>query len=333
MINFRCPCGQTMAAQDHDAGQVTKCPRCGNHIHIPGTPIFQPEAVAPKPRTASPGGSDIAAARPRRPDYEGEAYDGRRPKQSSGGGCVVVGIIVVGLLCLLGIVAVPILVFGLLPATQKIREAAARVDSANNLKSIALGMVSYHDVYKKLPNHAIYSKEGRPLLSWRVAILPFLGEEQLWRQFNLEESWDSPHNRPLLEKIPKVYVCALAPPESAKQGSTYYQAFVGDPKENFRPVFVRNPLDIMSLAKISAQDGAGQTILVIESNRGVPWTAPDDIEYGPNTALPRDGPIGQGFQAAFADSSVHYIRPTQMDDRTLRNAITINDGGPPIRFD
>jgi hypothetical protein len=88
----------------------------------------------------------------------------------------------------------------LLPAVQKVREAASRSQSQNNLKQLAISMHNYNDVYGgKLPAHAIYSKDGRtPLLSWRVAILPYMEQDHLYKQFHLDEPWDSEHNKKLI---------------------------------------------------------------------------------------------------------------------------------------
>ncbi|MBM4090163.1 MAG: DUF1559 domain-containing protein, partial [Planctomycetes bacterium] len=98
-----------------------------------------------------------------------------------------------------------ILVALLLPAVQSAREAARRTSSSNNLKQIALAMHNYHDVYKKFPPRASLDANGKPLLSWRVHILPFVEEVALYEQFKLDEPWDSPHNSQLIDKMPRVY--------------------------------------------------------------------------------------------------------------------------------
>jgi hypothetical protein len=105
-------------------------------------------------------------------------------------------------------------------------QQAAAKQVIESLKQIALAMHSYHDVHSHLPPSAIYSEDGtRPLLSWRVAILPYLGEDQLYKQFRHNEPWDSPHNKKLLAQMPAVFrVPALQPKDAT---ATYFQVIVG----------------------------------------------------------------------------------------------------------
>src|SRR5206468_5253686 len=93
-----------------------------------------------------------------------------------------------------------------LPALVPLEEAQARVlqpsrqEHVNNLKQIGLAMHSYHDVYKRLPSGAVQDKDGKALLSWRVHLLPFLEQEALFKEFKLDEPWDSDNNKKLLAK-------------------------------------------------------------------------------------------------------------------------------------
>ena len=103
------------------------------------------------------------------------------------------------LLVVIAIIAV--LIALLLPAVQAAREAARRSQCVNNLKQIGLAMHNYHAQQNKFPGAAITNKQGKPLLSWRVAILPLLDQQGLYEKFKLDEPWDSPHNRALLTSI------------------------------------------------------------------------------------------------------------------------------------
>jgi hypothetical protein len=189
--------------------------------------------------------------------------------------------------------------------------------SAENLKELALAMHRHHDANNGLPTAACYDKDGKPLLSWRVAILPYLGDEEkeLYKQFHLDEPWDSAHNKKLLAKIPPVFAPVRNAPK--EKGFTYYQVFTGkgtafEGKKGLR------------LADFL--DGTANTILIIEAKDAVPWTKPADLPYDAKKPLP---PLGglfrEGFHAALADGSVRRIART-ISARTLRNAITRNDG-------
>lgn len=240
---------------------------------------------------------------------------GRSGERLGGKGVAITGIITgsigsVGTLCL-----APILIGLLLPAVQKTREAAARMQSQNNLQMMALAMHNYHANKGHFPGAAIRDGNGKPLLSWRVALLPYLEEEALYRQFKLDEPWDGPNNIRLLSQMPKVYGLAAAPPPPP--GSTYYQVITG-------PATVFEKPDGLRLADIP--DGQANTFLIVEAGGAVPWTKPDDLVYAPNWALPAFGTFQNGgFNAAFADGSCRLM-PRGTPPATLKACITRNGG-------
>src|SRR5207253_5271036 len=104
-------------------------------------------------------------------------------------------------------------------------EKAARQKSANNLKQLGLAMHNYNNTYNHLPAVAIKDTKGKALLSWRVAILPFVEEEKLYKEFHLDEPWDSAHNKKLLGKMPKLFAPVMG--KTKQPHSTYYQVFTG----------------------------------------------------------------------------------------------------------
>jgi hypothetical protein len=207
----------------------------------------------------------------------------------------------------------------LLPLIEKRREGAGRVQSANNLKQIALAMHNYLDVNRTFPAAATYDSEGRPLLSWRVHILPFIEQDALYRSFHLNEPWDSEHNKKLIAKMPATYRSpALKDPQS---GKTTYLAPVG-------PKTIFGGKKGMQIQKIT--DGTSNTIMVVETDdsRGVYWTQPDDYKIDANN--PMAGlvqPGARGFNSAFADGSVRFL-PADIDPATLRALYTANGGEP-----
>ena len=96
--------------------------------------------------------------------------------------------------------------------------------SQENLKKIGVAFHGFYDANINFPLD-LHSAEKKPLTSWRVAILPHLGEEELYKEFKLDEPWDSKHNKKLIAKIPKVYQPVRV---KAKEGETFYKVFVGD---------------------------------------------------------------------------------------------------------
>jgi hypothetical protein len=204
-------------------------------------------------------------------------------------------------------------------AVRTAHEAADRTRASNNLKQIALAMHNYHASAGHFPAHAIYSKDGKtPLLSWRVAILPYVGQDNLYKQFKLDEPWDSEHNKKLVAQMPAIYLSPTAPP-AQELGRTHYQVFVGG-----GAVFGAGPQGT-PLAGIT--DGTSNTLMVVEAAEPVVWTKPDDLPYDPNKPLPKLGakPGATYFLAFFGDGSV---RPIRMDlkEKTLRALITANGG-------
>lgn len=196
--------------------------------------------------------------------------------------------------------------------------AAARTRSANNLKQIALAMHAYHSDHGSFPSPAIDSKDGKPLLSWRVTLLPYLEENTLYQEFQQDQPWDSEHNQKLLSRIPKVYQAPL--PGTVKDPSlTFYQVFVGKDC-----VFEEH----QHIGLLQITDGSSNTILVVEAGEPVPWTKPEDLSYAADKPLPRLGGWWDGyFLAAFADGSVHRLK-AGAKEQSLRLAITRNDGEP-----
>jgi uncharacterized protein (TIGR03067 family) len=201
---------------------------------------------------------------------------------------------------------------------EKIELAAQKAQSSNNLKQMALASHSYHDTYKHLPGPAITDKQGKPLLSWRVAILPFVEEADLYRQFKLDEPWDSEHNKKLLEKMPKLYEPVRG--KTKQPYTTYYQAFVG-PGTAFEPN--------MRLRLLDFPDGTSNTVLLVEAGEAVPWTKPEDVPFDPKKKdLPKLGGLfPDGFHIAMADGTVTWVS-RNFDPGTLRLAIIRNDGQP-----
>lgn len=180
-----------------------------------------------------------------------------------------------------------------------------------------------------MPPAAIFSRAGKPLLSWRVAILPMLGERALYEQFQLDEPWDSPHNLKLLNKMPAVYAPLRGPPP--QPFSTYYQVFTGSdaPFNMSTGAVVGKDLKLegpLGPKQSDFSDGTGQTFLIVESSIAVPWTKPADIAYDAAKPLPELG-FDDRFYLVLADGSAHFIKKT-IPEPFIRGGITPH--GQPI---
>ena len=168
------------------------------------------------------------------------------------------------------------------------------------------------------PAYIADKKTGKPLLSWRVAILPYLEQQALYQQFHLDEPWDSEHNKKLADTVIAVY---RSPASRAKPSLTNYLTVRG--KDTAFP-----GKDGIKIASIT--DGMSNTIMVVEASdaKAVPWTKPDDFEYDEKQPAAGLAGLWPGvFQAAFCDGSVHAIS-TAIDAETLRRLFNRHDGKP-----
>jgi hypothetical protein len=219
---------------------------------------------------------------------------------------------------LIGLVGV-----GFVGMNNRSHSFARRTASANNLKMIGLAIHNYHDTQDELPSNT-YSVDGKPLLSWRVYLLPYLEYDNLYKQFKLDEPWDSPNNISLLNKMPYVYSGS----RSYGQSVTHYRGF-SSPGAVFERRLVQGQqreekyrLRIQDFA-----DGPENTILVVEAGDAIEWTKPDDLDVSPGKSFPRMGGLGwrNVFQALMADGSVRRLR-LDTPEATLRALVTHSGG-------
>ena len=186
-----------------------------------------------------------------------------------------------------------------------------------NLRDLALAALNFESANQRLPAHAIYSADDQPLLSWRVTILPFIGHQDLYERFNLDEAWDSPNNLPLIDLMPREFFSADTP-----DGFTTFLAATGDD--------TAFPLSATGTRIGEITDGRQNTALFVQANadRAVEWTRPVDLVFDPSS--PRDG-LGEatasGFNVAMASGEVVFI-PNTVIDQTVSYILQSNDGQP-----
>ena len=206
------------------------------------------------------------------------------------------------------------------PAVKAKRDDAERGASTNNMKQIGLAMHNYAQANGAFPPAYKAGKDGKPLLSWRVLILPYLEQNELFKQFHLDEPWDSPHNKQLIARMPSVYESPNSTPSS--QWKTNYLTVRG--KDTVFP-----GKKGISFAEI--RDGTSSTIMTVEVSdaKAVLWTKPDDFDYDKQN--PMKGLVGvwpDGFLAGFADGSVRFI--WSPIDPTILKAFFTRNGGETI---
>lgn len=191
-----------------------------------------------------------------------------------------------------------------LPPVPPTNDMLAEALSKNNMKAISIAALNYNEQHKRLPPHAIYSADGKPLLSWRVALLPYLGkeEQELYKQFHLDEPWDSEHNRKLVASIPILFVIPKAGLPPVYAGKTNYLAVVG-------PECIFDGTAKGSKFK-DIPDGTANTIAFVEANvdQAVEWTKPDDWQFDRQHPTKGLGTVWTGhWNAALVDGSQKQI--------------------------
>lgn len=195
---------------------------------------------------------------------------------------------------------------------ERVKLAAARVKSQNNLKQIALAFHNYHDANGSLPRD-IADKNGKPLLSWRVVILPYIEQDQMYKQFKLDEPWDSDNNKKLIEAMPKIYAAPLG---KFEKGQTVYQSFSGSDA-----LMCGKPIRILDIT-----DGSSNTFMAAEAGDAVIWSKPADTAFDAKKPLPKMGGIFDGaFNVAMCDGSVRFV-PKGVKLENLKKYVTTAGG-------
>jgi RNA polymerase sigma factor (sigma-70 family) len=185
------------------------------------------------------------------------------------------------------------------PGAQAARDAPdlARDTSVKHIKEIMLAFHNYQSANGYFPPKAIFGADGEPKLSWRVALLPFLDQGALFQAFHLNESWDSPHNRALIARIPEVFTTPSSP---AAHGTTRIRVFEG-------PGTMFNGSRGAKIEEIT--DGTSNTVAIVTAREAVTWTRPGDLPFLPGNALPGlDEAAETGVLAGIADGSVRSVQ-------------------------
>jgi prepilin-type processing-associated H-X9-DG protein len=296
-ISFTCPsCGQASVVGDEFAGRTGPCRSCGQTVTIPmsngmSNPMSKP-AYAPPPSSGGGGGAFATVA-------------------------VIVAVLGIG-----GVMCAGVLVALLLPAVQAARTAARRMQSQNNMKQIALAFHNYESSYKCLPAAYHVDADGKRTMSWRVAILPFLEQQQVFQMYKADEPWDSAVN----QSVSNITIPTYKNPADPKGGptETSYMVITG-------PGTLFEEGKQISLSEIT--DGTSNTILAVEViGTGVKWAEPKDLDINTMVFKINGGgansigsPYPGGANVAMADGSVRFMSDSVLE-ATLRAMATRNGG-------
>ncbi len=293
-INFTCPhCGTTTFVADQYSGQTGPCVSCGKPITVPRGDGYSPFSAGD-----------------------------RRAKRGISPGTIVaiVVILLVGVLMLL-------------PSTGTPREVNRRMQCANNLKQIGLAMLNYEQANGHFPPAFIADKNGKPMHSWRVLLLPYMEQKVLYDQYRFDEPWNSPHNKELASRIPAAYRC---PTDDPAPSTTSYAMLVGLHAFSDGP----NGRRVEEI-----KDGLSNTIMVVEcAGSDINWMEPRDIDVekmplaiqspsndGPPTNPGISSRHSNSANVVFCDASVRFL-PNDVNSRVL-HALTTVDGGEMLPSD
>lgn len=187
------------------------------------------------------------------------------------------------------------------------------------IKNLALAIHNYESSFRRFPEDRTAS-DGTRLLSWRVALLPFIEHDGLFRQFRLDEPWDSPHNLALLPLMPDIFRSSGDATDSVTTRVMHFEG-ADAPFPGIEESDPRGP----QFSQIT--DGTSRTLMLIEAGpeAATPWTKPGDLPLDDNNPFSPLGDLGEEIIAAFFDGRVEVLS-SQISPSELRARITHNSG-------
>lgn len=302
-IPFACPnCDLETLVDDEYEGQTGVCAGCGKKITVPYVP------------TGQPLGSDeivvgISAAKQRSVFLYVTVFVGA---------------------VLAGAATLSLMITLFFPAIGAARAVAHKHTCRRNLERIAQALQAYEAEHGSLPPAYLADDQGVPMHSWRVLLLPYLGEEGLHEKYDFDQPWDGPdENKALIRTMPAVYACP-SEADARSLGESNYMVVVGD--ETLFPG---------ATARRTGQigDDPSTTILVVESPiQGYPWTQPRDLavesmEFAVNgtVGLEMGSSHFAGAYVLMADGEIQFLPDLCPPDYV--EAMTTMSGNEPIPLD
>lgn len=201
----------------------------------------------------------------------------------------------------------------------------------NNLKQIGLALFNYHDTWQKFPPPRL----GPAEVSWRVALLPFIEQPNVSRQYDWTQRWDSAANVRFQYTRIEQYACPARPTSLTSDGR-FLTSYVASTLAG--AVFDTS----IGFSESEVRDGISNSLFVAEAcGTTIVWTSPVDMAAPANGISINqpgvaDGLSGSilsswhpgGAQALLGDGSVQFLS-TETDRRILRALITKDGREPP----
>ncbi|HBE68377.1 MAG TPA: hypothetical protein DDW52_09540, partial [Planctomycetaceae bacterium] len=295
-FEFTCPhCFKKTLVDDSVAGQEGACVSCGKPIkvHYPSHLRKDSTPTSQSPSSQSTGqathDSPLASTLPTgpAPSAATQARPGRAIKSKT-----LALIAKVSVLAVLALVGGGIVLYVMWPSVVSLKATRDRQACKSNLQKIAVALNAYAAEHGTYPTPTVRDADGNPLYSWRVLLLPYLGQENLHAEFQLDEPWDSAQNASLITLMPALF----ASPSNALGSDTS--------ESNYVLLTGKGTLfpDTGPLGPRSITDGNDRTLLVVEvATIGRYWTEPADIDFTKLTGQP-GGPTLQGAPTAIGGS-------------------------------
>ncbi len=222
----------------------------------------------------------------------------------------------------------------LTPAVYDAREAGRLATCQNNLKNIGIAILNYESEHHSLPPPFVADKDGKPMHSWRVLILPYLDRRDLYDQYKFDEPWNGPNNRELSKHWPRIFTCPADQHVFANDaGSTSYVAIVG-----------KHPLwRLGAPRKLANLADASSTVMLLEvANSDINWMEPRDFaldDPSSQTAVAPNstraighiassgfflrGATERGASVAFADGHTEFLPADVVNSNEFDSLLTI----------
>jgi hypothetical protein len=202
------------------------------------------------------------------------------------------------------------------------RAKLAKRERIDQIRNVGLAMHNFESTFRGFPRAYSVDRNGKPLLSWRVHILPFIEQDKLYQQFRLDEPWDSEHNRALIDQMPEIYVFDPATPAGKTSlvgvgGKSGMINTLNNPRRPGTPV---------GTGFGSIIDGSSNTIMLIDigAENAVEWTRPTEFE--PTPAMLQKILAQEEILMVLGDGSVQRIRQGAISLETLKAGMTMNGG-------